>query len=260
MPPVRVHLISMRLSLALCVVWVAQAVVCPAQEVNRSLSLRIPPVKTSFDLEGHPVQIVAWGMVSAAPSGAFRLDLAVDLGDFQQNLTPLMQAQLNRSDRCGERLSVERAELVPQSPSSMLTAWVHYERFACVKAFGKEIVKRLVGGNGVVEVLLTPSVADNGVQLAARVQKIDADGSLGELLRSGSLGDSLRQKIAASIESAIRKSANLKSALPPAMADVAVLQNLRFADGGAGRLWLAIAGEVRVSPEQFRTLSKTLAH
>jgi hypothetical protein len=34
---------------------------------------------------------------------------------------------------------------------------VHYERYACVKALGKEIVKRLVGGNGVVELNLTPS-------------------------------------------------------------------------------------------------------
>jgi hypothetical protein len=118
------------------------------------------------------------------------------LSNFQENLTPVMAAQLNRSDRWGE-------------------AYVHYERFTCVKAFGKEIVKRLVGGNGVVEVNLSPLVRENRIVLAAEVRKIDADGSLGEVLRSGSLGDSLRQKIAASIESSVQKSANSPMGAPP---------------------------------------------
>jgi hypothetical protein len=184
----------------------------------------------------------------------------VDLGNFQENLTPVLAAQLNRSDRCGERLSVERATVAPAAPSAVLTAYVHYERYACAKAFGKEIVKRLTGGNGVVEVNLTPSVAENSIALAAEARKIDADGSLGELLRSGSLGDSIRAKIAASIESAIRKSANLKSALPAEMENVAAIQTVQFADRGAGRLWLAISGEVRLSAEQMRDVAKRLAH
>jgi hypothetical protein len=245
----------MRLSMGLCL-----AVVCLAQAQNSSLTLKIPPVKTSLNLEGQPVEITAWGAVSAAPSGVFRLAMTVDMGNFQENLTPVLAAQLNRSDRCGERLSVERAVLAPAAPSAVLTASVHYERFACVKAFGKEIVKRLAGGNGVVEVNLTPSVGENRITLAAQVRKIDADGSLGELLRSGSLGDSIREKIAASVESAIQKSANLKSTLPAEMENVAAIQTVQFADGGAGRLWLAIAGEVRLSAEQFRDVAKKLAH
>jgi hypothetical protein len=186
------------------------------------------------------------------------LSLTVDLGDFQENLTPVLAAQLNRSDRCGERLSVERAVLVPAAPSGVLTAYVHYERFACVKAFGKEVVKRLVGGNGVIEAVVTPSVAENRIALTAQVRNVEGDGSLGQLLRSGSLGDSIREKIAASIESAIRKSANLKW-LPAGIDDAAAIQAVRFADGGAGRLWLAIDGDVRLTGEQFRGLARQLA-
>ena len=126
--------------------------------------------------------------------------------------------------------------------SAALKAYVYYERFACAKAFGKEIVKRLAGGNAVIDVTLTPSVNNNTVKLAAEVKKIDADGSLGELLHSGSLGDSIRAKVAASIESAIQKSMNLKSTLPAAVAEAATLRTVQFADGGAGRLWLTIAG------------------
>ena len=239
---------------------VCLAVVCLAQAQTSNPTLKIPPVKTSLNLEGQPVEITAWGAVSAAPSGIFRLALTVDLGNFQENLTPVLAAQLNRSDRCGERLSVERAVLAPAAPSAVLTASVHHERFGCAKAFGKEIVKRLAGGNGVVEVNLAPSVGENRIMLAAQVRKIDADGSLGELLRSGSLGDSIREKIGVSIESAIRKSANLKSTLPVEVESVAATRTVQFADGGAGRLWLTLTEEVHLSAEQLRRVAKKLAH
>ena len=238
---------------------VCLAVACLAQAQTSNPTLKIPPVKTSFNPEGQPVEITAWGAVSAAPSGVFRLALTVDLGNFQEHLTPVLAAQLNRSDRCGERLSVERAVLTPAAPSALLTANVHYERYACAKAFGKEIVKRLAGGNGVVEVNLTPSITENRIALAAEVRKIDADGSLGELLRSGSLGDSIRDKIAASIESAIQRSANLKSTLPAEVENAAAIQTVQFADGGSGRLWLTISGAVRLSVEQFRDVARKLA-
>lgn len=78
----------------------------------------------------------------ALPSGVFRLAMTADLGNFQENLTPVLAARLNRSDRRGERLTVERAVLAPAEPSGALRAYVHYERFACAKAFGKEVVKR----------------------------------------------------------------------------------------------------------------------
>jgi hypothetical protein len=213
------------------------AVVCLAQ----TDTVKIPPLKTSLTMEGQPVAITVWGAVSPA-----HLSATVDLGDFQEHLTPILAAQLNRQDKCGERLAVERVVL---APTGLLTANVHYERFGCAKALGKEISRRLVGGNAVVEVNLTPSVVDNHIALSAEVRKIDADGSLGEALRSGSFGDSLRQKIADSIESSIQKSADLKSALPAGLDSVAILRTVQFADGGSGRLWLTIDG-------QFQGLAK----
>jgi hypothetical protein len=236
------------------VVCAAQAVVCLAQ----TDALQIPPLKTSITLEGQSVAIAVWGSISAAPSGVFRLSATVDLGDFQEHLTPILSAQLNRSDRCGERLSVNRAVLAPAGPAGLLTAYVHFERFGCAKALGKEIVKRLVGGDAVVEVKLTPTIAENHIALAAEVRKIDADGSLGDVLRSGSFGDSIREKIKTGIESSLQKSADLRSTLPAGLDDLATLETLRFADGGAGRLWLTIDGAVRLSAEQFQGLAKQM--
>jgi hypothetical protein len=78
------------------------------------------------------------------------------------------------------------------------------------------------------------------------------------LLRSGSLRDSIREKIASSVESAIQKSANLKATLPAQIGNAAAIQSVQFADGGAGRLWLIITGEVRLSPEQLRGVAKAV--
>jgi hypothetical protein len=179
----------------------------------------------------------------------------VDLGDFQEHLTPILAAQLNRSDRCGERLTVEKAVL---APTGLLTANVHYEHFACAKAFGKEIVKRLVGGDAVVEVKLTPSIVEGHIAMDAEVRKIDADGSLGEALHSGSFGDSIRQKIASNMESSVRKSADLKSALPEGVEKILTLESASFVDGGAGRLWLGLEGAFHLSWDQFRGLAKEI--
>jgi hypothetical protein len=231
------------------------AVVCLAQS-----TLNIPKVKTAITVEQRPIEITVWGTVSATPSAIPTFALTIDLGDLQTHLIPILSAQLNKSDRCGDRLTVEQATIAPAAPSSLLTANVNFERFACAKAFGKQIAKRLVGGHAVIEVNLTPAVQENNISITADVRKVDADGSLGDLLRSTSVGDSIRDEISDSIESAIQKSADLKSILPGEMEKAVTLQNIQFADGGAGRLWLTLGGEVRLPAQQLRDLVKELSH
>ena len=156
------------------------ALLCAKQAGAEDFELKIPPVSTSLDVKGQPVKITAWGTVASAPQGLFKLSLTADLSDVQANIGALLAAQLNRSDRCGERLTVESATLIPASPAAILTAHVHYERFACIKALGRNAATRLVGGNAVIEVKLTPSITADGISVASEVRKIDADGSLGE--------------------------------------------------------------------------------
>jgi hypothetical protein len=239
----------MRFHLLLCF-----APLFAAQVRGEDLVLKIPPVKTSLDIKGQAVKITAWGAVSSGPQGPFKLELTADLSDLQDNIGALLASQLNRSERCGERLSVENATLAAASPAAVLTARVHYERFGCAKAFGREVVKRLVGGNAVVTVKLTPAAGADGISMASEVLKIDADGSLGELVRSGSLGTSVKEKLAGSIESSIRKGLDLKSTLPPAVAAAATLRGSQFVSGTEGRLWFSVDGEVHISAAQFQTL------
>jgi hypothetical protein len=238
----------MRIYLVLCA-----ALLLAHAALAEDFELKIPPASTTLDVKGQPVRITAWGTVSGGQD-AFRLALTADLGDVQANIGPLLASQLDRSDRCGERLSVESATLAPASPSALLIAHVHYERYACIKALGKNMAKRLVGGNAVLNVKLTPSISPDGISMAADVQKIDADGSLGEVLQSGSLGAAIKEKIASGIESSLRKGLDLKSTLPPQIASAAVLRGAQFANGPEGRLWFSLDGQVRISAAQLQTL------
>jgi hypothetical protein len=126
---------------------------------------------------------------------------------------------------------------------------------------GKKIEKRLVGGNGMVPVKLTPALqpaADGGpatVRLSAEVGTIEADGSLGDLLRSGSFGDSLREKITRSMQSAIDKSVNWNASIPPALQSIVKLRKVEFQDGGSGRLVLHGEGDVRIAADKLRAVN-----
>src|SRR6202000_3419780 len=121
-------------------------------------------------------------------------------------------------DRCGERIQIQQATLTPAPPAALATVQLHYERFACVKAFGKQQAKRIVAANAITPIRLTPVTQKDNTQLRLNpeVGAIQADGSLGELLRSGTLGEMIREKIRDSILNAMQKGANLRARLASA--------------------------------------------
>lgn len=219
-----------------------------------SQAIEIPPVKTSIDAGGQAIAITA--RATLIPEGqSVKLKVSADLSDFQDHITDLLRAQLNRSDRCGERLSVDRAAIQPASPAAALTATVHYEKWMCAKALGQRINKRLVGGNATVPLQLTPVLSDSReLKLTGEVGRIQADGSLGDVLRSGSFGDSLQEKIRASILAALNKSTGAGLALPSSVAAVAKIGRAAFVDSGQGRLGFEVTGEIAVPLDQVRAL------
>ena len=220
--------------------------------------LRIPPLPIHLDLEGRPLAVVISGTVSMAAGRGeqvLRAGLNADLSDLQRNLTDVLKAGLDQNERCGERISVQNATLVPQAPSGTLTVNLHVERWGCVKALGREIVKKLVGGDGTVVVRLTPQVEDDDtLRMQAEVVSVDATGQLGDLLHSGQYGDALREKVRKTIVSALRKITDLKASLPPALRDMVDIRGAEFRDGGSGKLLLALTSEARLPEEQARAL------
>lgn len=214
----------------------------------------IPPVRTSFNTGGKPLTIITTGIVSRNGQGV-NLKLSADLFDLQDHVSDLLAAQLNRSERCGERLSLERASIQPAAPAAFLTAFLRYEKWICVKALGKEVTKRIVGGNATIPVTLTPVMSENSeVKLGAVVGEIQADGSLGEVLRSGSFGGMLEEKIRTSIVAALNKAASLHAALPESLAGVAKIRRVAFSDSGAGHLLFDVSGEIALPFDQIQTM------
>ena len=78
------------------------------------------------------------------------------------------------------------------------------------------------------------------------------------MLRSGTLGDAIRDKIRTSILSAMEKGTNLSTTLPPAIQGHVTIQNAEFKDGGSGRLIVALDGEGQITREQMQALAKQI--
>lgn len=218
-------------------------------------SFDIPAVPVSLNIAGQPVAITVSGTVSQANQQGLSLDLHADLTDLQSHITPLLQSELDQSNRCGERISVGHGTLTPSAPAAKLTVQLHFEKWACIKAFHKENATKLVSGNGIVHVLLTPNIDEGAqtVRLDAEVGAIDADGNLGDLLHS-EYGNTLRDKIRAALLKAIQKSSGLEAAVPAQARPFVTLQSVQFAERGAGILLLNLTGRLAVPPGQIASI------
>jgi len=226
------------------------------------VTFKIPPVKIPVNVKDQRVTILASALLTltakAKGLNILNLQLTADLSDLQQNMTELLSAQLDRDDHCGDRITILRATLTPAEPSSLAVVQLHYERWACAKVFGKEQAKRVIGGNAVIQLKLTPAIEQDHTELrlVAEVGPIAADGSLGEVLRSGTLGDLLCEKIRNAILSALQKGTDLSATLPPAVQGYAKIKEARFKDASSGRLLVVLDGEVQMTNEQIQELSK----
>jgi len=108
----------------------------------------------------------------------------------------------------------------------------------------------------VIEARLTPAVEQNQIRLVLQLERIEADGSLGELLRSPEFGGRLREKIRASIYSALAKGTDFNAALPPAVEPYVSLRNALFRDVDAGRLGVEVDLEVRLTRDPIQLLRR----
>lgn len=241
---------------------------------SAEFTFEIPPVPVSVEIGGQHVVLTISGEVSGVPmrpgvsDQPFLLDLRADLGDFQAHLTPLLQTELNKADRCGERVSVGNTTLAPAAPAADLTVQLHFEKWICIKALGRDSAKKLLAGDATVHVILTPSMGSiensaaaktpsptrQTVRLDAEIGAIDADGPLGDLLRSGSVGSAVRDKIREAMLKAFQKSTELEGVMPAEAQRYVTIQKAAFADRGSGRLELDLTGRLQIPGEQVSSV------
>jgi hypothetical protein len=220
----------------------------------------IAPVRSLVNFKDQAIAIRTSGVISkgVAEGGqnTFKLELTADLSDLQQNITEVLRTQLNKADRCGEQIAIRNASLTPSAPSGLVVVQLHFERWAC---FGRDTMNEMAEGNGRIEVKLTPALGEDGtLRLVAEVGRVDAEGLVADLLRSGSLGDSVRDTIAQSVLSAMRQGGDFKVTLPATAQGYATLRRAQFQGTGAGKLMAVFGGEIRVSDEKVTALTSEL--
>ena len=230
---------------------------------GQDLAFTLPPVKSPVNIENRTMAITVSGMLSQIGSQGgqrtFKLELTSDLSELQQNITDLLRAQLDTSESCGQRVTIQQARLTPATPAGRLVVRLHFERWMCTRSFGQQISNELAEGDGTVEIKLTAAVEKaNTLKIVTALGRVDASGMLGESLRSGSLGEDLREKVAQSVLSAARAGSDFKITLPPALQNSARIQSAKFQDLGVGGLSVVLDGQIEISNEQADQLASQL--
>ena len=231
-----------------------------AANTGQVYAFNLPPAKNSITYANQPIDIITSGLVSkgVAEGGlnTFKLELTADLSDLQHEITEVLRDQLEKADRCGEQITIRNATLIPAEPASQVDVQLHFERWAC---FGKGPGTEMAEGNASIEVKLTPAVGEDGtLRLVPEITRIDAQGLVGELLHSGSLGESLRDGIRESLLSVVRQSGDFNTTLPPVAKGNAKLERAKFEGTGSGKLMVVLDGEIRVSDEKATSLTSEL--
>ncbi len=246
-------------SIALLLMMVIAA--SPLSANAQNAVIKIPPVRIPLDVKDQRITITTSAILTISSKDRnlriLNLKLTGDLSDLQRNLTPLLSSQLDKDEHCGDRIAIQNATLTPADPAGLAVVQLHVERWACIKIMGKQAAKKLIGGEAQIQIKLTPQIDEDrtSLRLVPEVGDIQADGSLGELLRSGVLGDAIREKVHNAILSALQKGTNVGATLPPAVQDYVTIQNAEFKDAGDGRLLVVLDGEARITQEQLRLLT-----
>ncbi len=235
----------------------------PSATNGQGFTYNLPPAKNSITIGGQSITVTTSGTISKTSSdgaqNTFAVQLSEDLSDLQLDIPDLLRLQLDKSDRCGERIAIQTAELTPRGPAALVVAQLHFERWTCSPIFGRDSMNEIVEGNGTIEIQLTPAIAQDGtMKLVAQIGRIDAQGLIGDLLRSGSLGETIRDKIAETFVAIIRQGGDFKAALPSAARIYATPRHAEFQGTGSGKLIMRLNGEIHVSNEQLAALTSEL--
>jgi hypothetical protein len=248
---------------------------------GQDVTFSLPAVTNSITVGGQSISIPASGAVSrvspATPAenghNLFNLKLVADLSDLQLNVTRILRSELTRAPRCGARIEILQATLIPLEPASLVVARVHFERWVCPP--GQQSPTEVAAGEATIEVKLSPSLEpaietkaepkaeptiepNAALHLVSEITRVDATGFLRNSLRSGDLGVTLREQIAASLLSALQQVANLRTTLPPVAQESATLQKAQFQDAGADQLNLVLDGQLQFSDEQTQQFAAQL--
>jgi hypothetical protein len=224
------------------------------------LTLNLSPVRSVINIEKRPIAITLAGTISKAAAedhNRFNMELAADLSDLQQKIGEILESKFNQSDPCGEQVAIQGAALTAQAPASLVATQLHLARWTCFGSLGQAAPNELAEGNGTIELKFTPLVEENRtLQLVPEVNRVNADGFVGEQLRSGSLGTALREEITGLLLSAMQTGVYFKAILPAVAQEHAVIEKAEFREAGGVRV--VLDGTIQISDEQVKLMVNQL--
>jgi hypothetical protein len=226
---------------------------------GQDLAFSLPKVRNRVNIGSRTISLDISGALSQVASQGnqrtFQFESTVDLSELQQTITEVLNSQL-AGNPCGVRLAVQRATIMAATPASSVVLRLHYERWSCTRSFGQN---ELAESNGAVEIKLTPAVENSAtIGLTSEFKRIDAAGMMADDLRTGDVGDMLRDKVASSVLAALRSGADLNTTVPAALQNRVTLQTVRFQEPGGSGLQAHLQGQVQLSNEQVNSLANQL--
>jgi len=221
----------------------------------------MPASTNSVTIGNQTIAVRTSATISRAPAANLdnlvHLQMSSNLGDLQQSITPILQSQLAHSDACGERVAIQQAMVSISSPTTDVWVQLHFERWACPGASASKMPIEVMEANGTMTVKITPEVEKDGsLSILTQIETVEANGMLAEMLRSGLLGDTVREKIKKSFVTTLQNSLKLNAAVLLMGPDSAAIETARFVrDGDGGTLAIALDGHLHLSGEQVAALN-----
>ena len=221
----------------------------------------MPPSTNSVTIGNQTIAVRTSATISRTPAAnldnVVHLQMSSNLGDLQQSITPILQSQLAHFDPCGEQVAIQRAMVSTSSPTTDVWVQLHFERWACVGTSASKTPMEVMEANGTMTVKITPAVEKDGsLSLLTQIEAVEANGMLAEMLRSGPLGDTVREKIKKSLVTVLQNGLNLNAALLSIGPDSAAIETAKFVrDSDSGTLAIALDGHLHLSGEQVAALN-----
>ncbi|MGA8271472.1 MAG: hypothetical protein WB919_07915, partial [Candidatus Sulfotelmatobacter sp.] len=106
---------------------------------TQDVAYNLPPMRASIKFANQPMTITTSGVVSKSVAeggqNTFPVELTSDMTDLQLTVADVLRDQLEKSDRCGDRIAIQTAVLNAEAPATVVEIQLHYERWAC---FGRD--------------------------------------------------------------------------------------------------------------------------
>lgn len=241
---------------------------CPncKQKNGWHLNFALSDVPGGITVDGQSFQTPVTGRVNVDFSGRTlyaHLTVDSDLTALQNGLPPIMQRYVNRNDDCNEIINVHTISLAPQGNALRVYAAGHYEDWECpwTEVLGMRIdggKHRIFEQDGDATILLTPQTNGDVIWMSVEVVRMNANGLLGELLRTDLFGPWIRDMILQSVPQTIQLG-SIQQQLPPELRGFPIrLTRAAFYDRGSGRLGLRASATITVSPEFAETVWERL--